>query len=163
MLYISLIFLTLYAQHIRNVRHPREIWCTGLLLILKQLKVHVKWKTYLFFFQCTTPRWVLPNRPSQITLAKSVEYQCIKNLSSSFIMWRNLRQDQMTLSLSPIPNLVRSFHLFVLADWLLIHFCKPNDRQITWQGDIWSSCGTVLSYTKSLLILKGLQLSGGYI
>lgn len=71
--------------------------------------------------------------------------------------------DQMTFWSPPIPNLVRSFHLFVLADWLLIHLCKPNDRQITWQGDIWSSCGTVLSYTKSLLILKGLQLSGGYI
>lgn len=123
MLYISLIFLTLYAQHIRNVRHPREIWCTGLLLILKQLKVHVKWKTYLFFFQCTTPRWVLPNHPFQITLANLVEYQCIKNLSSSFITWRNLRQDQMTLSLSPIPNLVS---LFVMSKLFPFHLERTN-------------------------------------
>lgn len=77
--------------------------------------------------------------------------------------WNYLKVDQMTFWSSPIPNLVRSFHLFVLANWLLIHMCKPNDRQITWQGNIWRGVVGQFCYTKSLLILKDLQLSGGYI
>ena len=135
MLYITLICFTPYAQHIRNARHPREIWCTGILLILKQLKVHVKWKTYLFFFQCTTPPWVLPNPPMQITLAELVECHCIKNLSNIGVRWRNLRQDQMTLSLSPIPNLVSLFVMSKLfpfhLEWTNPHFLLNSEPFIS--------------------------------